>query len=1159
MSLIRRLPWFFFCVAAAVGSAGCSDDPPPAARSGSLHLSLELAAEVSIEEVLWKISGGEMEPMGGIIDTEAPGTTASVEVFGLPPNDDYLVELQAVSEDGDVACRGDARFSVAVGATTDITVMLNCKPPERFGGVRVNGEINICADLMKVVVSPLQTSVGDDIDLSAVAFDAEDDPINYRWFGSGGDFENPNAASTTYTCEREGRAFITVSVSDGPYPCTDSWTVEVICDAGDPVVEMCLPTDRICNDAPIGPIVPCCDHAVPAQQNACVGDESIVNPTSCTPTGSTVTHRMTVLELAPSCQLGYDLDGCNGETCINGGLAPNEGLNGVDNALTGLGPVLRGVGADLSRFNQALSDSLCGVRSSSQGLSCAAPIEPAEVRFIIDANLEESCANVQVTNGVETHDVILNLSKPTEGGTICASGSLGTIPLNFLGMPAELRNAVARMTVSEDGFSNGWMGVTIDKDTAVAIGETILEGLGAVIGQVLDINEDLSGDNSDSCDALSATFLIGGDSGPGGGGTSGSPVIPYDRTDYSTVAPFPDDYHLGEDSSTGTGYRYAVPIPLREADVQVLYLALSAETWSLDGFSPIGGIVIPLDAAPDEDSLPLTPEASLEPTAALGLFDLTPGSETFGKRVPFQLSPLSRALARQPVDHSLVLYPSIPLYPKGRYAMVVTRDALTRDGRPLEPSPFMKAALAPEQAGEMPEVTRTRALLADGVLDVLADPSYVSTPIETDDIALVVRITIRSMDDIARTPLSMKEQILARPVPSFTISRVDPGFGDVAAVVRGTWEAPNWREDQYFIARDENGDPRITGTLDVPFVLALPRAAANGSVPVVMFQHGSPGSAEDVVWEAEAAGLANAGFAVIGMTDTINREVGLNGDAQSALLFTTLVQQWRFPHFHAQTLGDQMAFLRLLEGLGSLDEVPLFGGDGVPDLDLDAPLTYVGISMGSNYGSAFLSYAPEIKAAALVAGSQRQGEQYFREGDFLNIFPPGLTELIPNAKPSDYWISLSIFQMIFDHQDPHHQVQFLYRNPLEVAGTTRKASVLVVEGVGDTIAPNNATRSMAWTLGPIPHLAPIWQASPILEQVTGPLSGNIDSETTAALYQFVPFGTPAIPYTPGCQFEPEGHFCAQSAEEARLQRLLFLKSAVEDPVPTITDPLSLAP
>ena len=145
--------------------------------------------------------------------------------------------------------------------------------------------------------------------------------------------------------------------------------------------------------------------------------------------------------------------------------------------------------------------------------------------------------------------------------------------------------------------------------------------------------------------------------------------------------------------------------------------------------------------------------------------------------------------------------------------------------------------------------------------------------------------------------------------------------------------------------------------------------------------------------------------------------------------------------------------------------------------------------------------------------------------------------------------------MIFDHQDPHNHAAFLYRNRLEVAGTTRKASVLLTEGVGDTVVPNSLTRSLAWTFGPIPHLAPIQESTPILEPTTGPVTANIDSETTAAFYQFVPAGIPSIPHTPGCANEPEGHFCAQGAPEAQLQRVLFLRSAVDDPVPTIVDPL----
>jgi hypothetical protein len=655
---------------------------------------------------------------------------------------------------------------------------------------------------------------------------------------------------------------------------------------------------------------------------------------------------------------------------------------------------------------------------------------------------------------------------------------------------------------------------------------------------------------------------LAGSGGDGGvGGAIEDAVILYDRVapeDLFALVPFPDDFWLVDDASTPTGHRVNLSVPQRDVDVIFLFLALMAETEMLDGFSPVGGIVVALSDEPDPSSLPLTPEASLEPSAAVQLLDVTPGGEAFGSRVPFELTPVSRQLPGQEMDHSLVLYPSIPLTPKGRYAVVVKREARTEDGRPFGPSPFLEAVLAPEELEEASEITRARELIDDEVLDVLADESFVSPPILPEDLALVLRFTMRSTDDIPLTPLSMKEQVLAGPAPSYIVESVTPGSGDVAAVARGTWEAPNWREDLYFISRDENGDPQMTGSLTAPFVLAIPTAAETGPVPLVMFQHGSPGNSEGAYWEA-LAGLAEAGFAVIGFTDTMNRELGEDGDYHNAFLFETLITNQRFPHFPMQLYGEQMAFLRVIEQLGPVDVVPLPDGDGVPDLDLEAPLAYVGMSMGSVHGSAFLPYAPEIKAAAIAAGVQRQAEAYFNGATFIDKFPPHLLGLMPNVRPSDFWVGLSIFQMIFDHQDAHHHAIHLYRDPVEVGGTMQKASVLLQQGLNDSLMPENAFHSLAWTFGPIPQLEPVWHPSPVLEPVVGPITGNIDSQTTAAVYQFVPLGVPGVEPTPGCAAlgESDGHGCAQAAEEAMRQRVLFLQSAVENAVPTIVDPLSV--
>ena len=104
--------------------------------------------------------------------------------------------------------------------------------------------------------------------------------------------------------------------------------------------------------------------------------------------------------------------------------------------------------------------------------------------------------------------------------------------------------------------------------------------------------------------------------------------------------------------------------------------------------------------------------------------------------------------------------------------------------------------------------------------------------------------------------------------------------------------------------------------------------------------------------------------------------------------------------------------------------------------------------------------------------------------------------------------------------------------------------------------PNNSTRSLAWLLGPIPHLEPVQQAVPFLTPVAGPIRTNVDDATTSAFVQYVPAGVPGIPPTPGCVGQTNGHFCAQSAAESELQRRVFFQSALADPVPVIVNPFA---
>jgi hypothetical protein len=229
----RWLLSLFVGVALSAGLAGCSSSTQEEGGTGSLALGLEIG-DVTVDQVDWVITGGDMEPMSGTIDTSAPGSTASIEVFGLPPGDDYTIALSATSTDGEATCRGSADFGVEAGAATQVMVMLNCKVPTGLGGVRANGTFNVCSELAKVVVSPLETSVGNDISLDAQAVDVEQDDIEFLWTAEGGTIADANAASTTYTCDSVGEGSVTITVSDDGFDyCDHSWTVAVTCVEGD--------------------------------------------------------------------------------------------------------------------------------------------------------------------------------------------------------------------------------------------------------------------------------------------------------------------------------------------------------------------------------------------------------------------------------------------------------------------------------------------------------------------------------------------------------------------------------------------------------------------------------------------------------------------------------------------------------------------------------------------------------------------------------------------------------------------------------------------------------------------------------------------------------------------------------------------------------------
>ncbi|MCZ6784945.1 MAG: hypothetical protein O7G30_16725, partial [Proteobacteria bacterium] len=457
-----------------------------------------------------------------------------------------------------------------------------------------------------------------------------------------------------------------------------------------------------------------------------------------------------------------------------------------------------------------------------------------------------------------------------------------------------------------------------------------------------------------------------------------------------------------------------------------------------------------------------------------------------------------------------------------------------------------EAVVGDPEPGEAPEIAAARPL-AEEVLGAAAALSPL--PIPRDDVVLAVRITVRSTSHFPDDVLAMREDVQAT-APNVIVTDVLPDpHPDVAAMIFGTFDAPVWVENGY-VVRDDDGAPVPIGTAPIDFILALPAAAAeSGGAPIVMYQHGNPGNAPDEVPGAARDFLAPAGFAVGGMTDVPNRTFAAVLE-QTLAIFTYVLFFGEPPDWYLQTYAEQMAFLRALQSLDELDVLPLGDPDGVPDLD-PSKILYEGISYGSVHAQAFLAYSPDILGAALVAGASRLAELIEYQDRTTpdggpRLFVETLPAFLSDARAPDLWLGLHLFAISYDRQDPHNHARFLFRDPVEVDGTTKKASLLVVEGLNDSFTKANTTRSLAWLLGPIPQLEPV--AVPVLglPSQAGPIQANIDADTTAAFVQFVPSGV-GLPPTQGCDFQPEGHFCAQTAPPARTQRLRFYTSALTGP------------
>jgi hypothetical protein len=71
-----------------------------------------------------------------------------------------------------------------------------------------------CPELLRVEALPLETGVGDRLELYAEAIDPDGDELRYRWRAGLGSIVDPRAPSTQFVCETRGPSEVQLTVSD---------------------------------------------------------------------------------------------------------------------------------------------------------------------------------------------------------------------------------------------------------------------------------------------------------------------------------------------------------------------------------------------------------------------------------------------------------------------------------------------------------------------------------------------------------------------------------------------------------------------------------------------------------------------------------------------------------------------------------------------------------------------------------------------------------------------------------------------------------------------------------------------------------------------------------------------------------------------------------
>ena len=511
---------------------------------------------------------------------------------------------------------------------------------------------------------------------------------------------------------------------------------------------------------------------------------------------------------------------------------------------------------------------------------------------------------------------------------------------------------------------------------AMAAMAVVLVGLGATPG----------------CDDKSAPLRTEFPNEPGG-----NPLVPE-----VALLPFPSDFYLIPDSNTNTGWRVSIP-------QDALPLTVPAHIFdSADGFTMAPAILAWLPGGFDLTTLPdpLDIGATLEDDSAAFLVN----GDT-GERVA-ALVELDQN-TDEPESQVIILRAQQKLDPATPY-VVILRDALRRaNGDPHEANDaFRMLRDDVPTANEDIERQRESFVLVNAIIaDQGLDPA---------EVLLAWSFHTRSEEQVVMPLVEMQRLAWEAPVGNyeFTEDYVD-GNGE-NRIREGTFEAPEFRDEDGFVHLDAFGVPIQQGVVDEPFRLTIP-LAVDETRPVILYGHGFLGH-----FDQSSRGAVNQ-LCRERRFSAVAADLGFNASDEASILAILSGNlrdiEWMVS-LNWQKIANFTALVKLTQERLATEITEDHGNGVFNPLDADN-IHYSGISNGGTFGYIIASTSPALTRACMIVGGGGLSHFLQRAVNWLE-FEPTFELIYPD--PIDIQILLSTLQIPIDSIDSINYVHRLTNN-----------------------------------------------------------------------------------------------------------------------------------